>query len=110
MYLGYSTSVDYLSGEAAITRSILQNPFEKFEKFERKCFMYHTKYLNKIAFDPVLLDSFKPDDFDLIRKQMLSDKKDYFIKHLGVDAFSSNAPVTNSQGHTGAVKTRLKTI
>jgi len=47
MYLRYSTSVDYLSDEAAITRSILQNPFEKFEKFERKCFMYHAKYLNK---------------------------------------------------------------
>jgi hypothetical protein len=44
MYLRYSTSVDYLSDEAAITRSILQNPFEKFE---RKCFMYHAKYLNK---------------------------------------------------------------
>jgi hypothetical protein len=69
MYLGYSTSADYLSDEAAITRSILQNPFEKLENFERKCFMYHAKDLHKIAFDPVLWDSFIPDDFDLIRKR-----------------------------------------
>ena len=44
-------SIDYLDDMNLVKKSILQNPFEKFE---RKRFMYHCKDLNHIAFSPRL--------------------------------------------------------
>lgn len=76
---------DYLDDKAAITKSILQNPFEKFE---RKNFMYHAKDLDKIAFDAVLWENLKNNDIAAIKKQMLLDGKDYFSKHISFDGFS----------------------
>lgn len=78
---------EYLADKSKITKSILQNPFEKFE---RKCFMYHAKDLNKIVFDPVLWEKLDNTDINLIREQMLVDGKDYFDKHLGEGFFQSN--------------------
>jgi hypothetical protein len=76
---------EFLDDNAAIAKSILQNPFEKFE---RKSFMYHAKDLNKIAFDPVLWEKLDDSDIKLIKKQMFSDGKDYFSKHIEYDGFS----------------------
>lgn len=75
----------FLDDIPAITKSILQNPFEKFE---RKCFMYHAKDLDKIAFDAVLWDKFKSGDINAIKKQMRTDGKDYFNKHIEAGEFT----------------------
>ncbi|WP_052380254.1 MULTISPECIES: DEAD/DEAH box helicase [unclassified Pseudoalteromonas] len=75
--------LDRLNDTAYITRSLLANPFEKFE---RKRFVYHAKDLNLVAFDPVLWEKLTPDCFELIKKQMKQDGKDYFGK-FGVELF-----------------------
>ena len=55
--------------------------------------MYHSKELNKIAFDPVLWDKLENTDNDLVMKQLLADGSEYFETHIGfagfVDAFKS---------------------
>jgi superfamily II DNA or RNA helicase len=79
---------EYLDNKIAITKSILQNPFEKFE---RKSFMYHSKELDKIAFDAVLWEKLDNSDKALIKKQMLLDGKDYFSKHISFDGFSERS-------------------
>lgn len=78
---------EFVADKSKITKSILQNPFEKFE---RKSFMYHAKDLNKIAFDPVLWEKLDDTDIALIKKQMLADGKDYFDKHLWEDFFNAD--------------------
>ena len=75
---------EYLDDVSAITKSILQNPFEKFE---RKNFMYHAKELDKLAFDPVLWEKLKNGDIELIKRQMHADGRNYFNKHIEADAF-----------------------
>lgn len=50
--------------------------------------MYHSKELNKIAFDPVLWDKLENTDNDLVMKQLLSDGSEYFESHLGFTGFS----------------------
>jgi hypothetical protein len=76
--------IEYLKDSATMTKSILQNPFEKFE---RKSFMYHSKELNKIAFDPVLWDKLKSTDIDVAKQQMLADGEKYFQIHIGFNRF-----------------------
>lgn len=70
-----------LNDTAYITRSLLANPFEKFE---RKRFVYHAKDLNIVAFDPVLWEKLTPECFVRIKQQMEQDGKDYFGK-FGVE-------------------------
>jgi len=77
---------EYLDDKAAIAKSILQNPFEKFE---RKSFMYHAKALDKIAFDAVLWEKLDGSDFELIKEQMLADGEEYFSKYVGFDGFGA---------------------
>ena len=60
-----------------IQKSILQNPFEKFE---RKRFMNHCKDLNYISFDTVLWKKFTDEDKILIQQQMLDDLDNYYQK------------------------------
>ena len=74
----------FLNDKSRLTKSILQNPFEKFE---RKSFVYHAKDLDKLAFDAVLWEKLESSDIELIKKQMFEDGKDYFSKHLGIDSF-----------------------
>lgn len=74
----------FLNDKSRLTKSILQNPFEKFE---RKSFMYHAKDLDKLAFDAVLWEKLQKEDLILIKSQMIRDGKDYFSKHLGIDSF-----------------------
>ncbi|GFD79738.1 hypothetical protein KUL118_26000 [Tenacibaculum sp. KUL118] len=74
----------FLNDKKQLTKSILQNPFEKFE---RKSFMYHAKDLDKLAFDAVLWEKFDSGDIELIRRQMLEDGKNYFDKNVEGGAF-----------------------
>jgi len=75
---------ELLNDKKQLTKSILQNPFEKFE---RKSFMYHAKDLDKLAFDAVLWEKLKSSDIELIRKQMFEDGKSYFDKNVEGGAF-----------------------
>ena len=63
-----------------MTRSLLQNPFEKFE---RKRFVYHCKDLNLVGFDPVLWDKLDAADLQRVKQQYLEDAREYFWK-LGI--------------------------
>ncbi|NOH56620.1 DEAD/DEAH box helicase [Alteromonas sp. 07-89-2] len=75
---------EFLNDKKQLTKSILQNPFEKFE---RKSFMYHAKDLDKLAFDAVLWEKLESSDIELIRRQMLEDGKSYFDKNVEGGAF-----------------------
>jgi len=70
----------FLDDSISMKRSILSNPFEKFE---RKRFMYHCKDLNHIAFSFSLWNIINNEnDLINIRKKILNDLEDYF-KELG---------------------------
>ena len=58
-------------------RSMLQNPFEKFE---RKRFIYQCQDLALISFDTVLWEKLSADDFKKIQKQYIEDGNNYFAK------------------------------
>jgi len=68
---------DYLEDSQAIQRSILDNPFEKFE---RKRFLYHCKDLNYIALDPVLINTLKLEEYEKITTQLIQDLLAYYKK------------------------------
>ena len=70
---------EFLNDKKQLTKSILQNPFEKFE---RKSFMYHAKDLDKLAFDAVLWEKLDSTDIELIKRQMFEDGDDYFFKYV----------------------------
>ena len=73
-------NVEFLDDSASMKRSILSNPFEKFE---RKRFMYHCKDLNNIAFSFSLWNRINNEnDLKKVRMKMLIDMEDYF-KELG---------------------------
>ena len=78
---------EFLNDKSRLTKSILQNPFEKFE---RKSFMYHAKDLDKLAFDAILWEKLESSDIELIRKQMFEDGKSYFDKYVRENAFSES--------------------
>ena len=65
-------------------RSMLTNPFEKFE---RKRFLYYSKDLGKLALNTALFNSLKSEDFKRIRNQMEEDLKEYYsgIENKGTD-------------------------
>ncbi len=70
----------FLDNSISMKRSLLSNPFEKFE---RKRFMYHCKDLNNIAFSFSLWNIINNEsDLKKIRMKMLTDLEDYF-KELG---------------------------
>lgn len=75
-----------LEDAAYMTRSLLQNPFEKFE---RKRFVYHCKDLNLVGFDPVLWDKLDAADLQRIKQQYLEDAREYFGK-LGIELEQSD--------------------
>ena len=58
-------------------RSMLQNPFEKFE---RKRFMYQCQDLALISFDTVLWEKLNTADLNKIQKQYIEDGIKYFDK------------------------------
>ncbi|MEE1009522.1 MAG: helicase-related protein [Agathobacter sp.] len=68
-----------LKDRKMIRRSMLTNPFEKFE---RKRFMYYSKDLNIISINHALFSQMTSDDWERIRQQMNEDLENYY-KELG---------------------------
>ncbi len=68
---------EYLEDRPRLQRSLLQNPFEKFE---RKRFFYHCRDLKYIAMDPVLREHLNDADDQKIREQMVADLKKYYAR------------------------------
>lgn len=68
-----------LNNRKEIQRSMLANPFEKFE---RKRFMYYSKDLGMISMNHALFSKLTKSDFERIEKQMNEDLKNYY-KELG---------------------------
>ena len=68
---------EYIEDSMAVQRSLLENPFEKFE---RKRFFYHCKDLNYLAMDPELINNLTPDHYQKIIEQMVQDLRDYYDK------------------------------
>ena len=81
-------STEYLSDASEIIRSILANPFEKFE---RKRFMHHCKDLAYVAWHTSLWERFAEDvkDRDRMFKQMAEDLVKYYqtLGQLGSTAY-----------------------
>ncbi len=69
--------LEHVDDLTLLKRSILENPFEKFE---RKRFFYHCKDLNYLAMDPELINNLTPDHYQKIIEQMVQDLQDYFAK------------------------------
>ena len=66
-----------MKDKAEVQRSLLRNPFEKFE---RKRFFHHCKDLKYIAIDTVLHQQLKESDYNKISEQMVADLNEYFKK------------------------------
>lgn len=75
-----------LNNKSYVQRSMLQNPFEKFE---RKRFVYHCKDLALISFDAVLWDRLHENDLKIIQKQMIQDGINYF-KRINIELQESD--------------------
>jgi len=60
-----------------LQRSLLQNPFEKFE---RKRFFYQCKDLNYPAMDPELIQNLGPEDYQQTVAQLTEDLQAYYLK------------------------------
>ena len=63
------SNINYLNDDGKIKKSILANPFEKFE---RKKFMYHSKDLNHISFSMNLWSRISPET-DKIKNHFFKD-------------------------------------
>jgi superfamily II DNA or RNA helicase len=68
---------EFIKDSKDIQRSLLGNPFEKFE---RKRFFYHCKDLNYLAMDPELINNLTTDHYHKIIEQMVQDLSDYYDK------------------------------
>ncbi|WP_170829408.1 DEAD/DEAH box helicase [Acidaminobacter hydrogenoformans] len=66
----------YIMDDKVLIKSILSNPFEKFE---RKRFMYYAKDLKKISFHHRIWDALtQGDGLERLRSRMLEDLKNYY--------------------------------
>ena len=70
-------SAKTLQDKSFMKRSMLANPFEKFE---RKRFFYYSKDLNLIAMNRALFNKMTPEDFQTVKEQMIQDLKNYYDK------------------------------
>ncbi len=68
---------EYLEDQAGLQRSLLSNPFEKFE---RKRFLYHCRDLDYIALDPILGKNLSTEQYQKITNQLVQDLLDYYQK------------------------------
>lgn len=67
----------FLENTTELQRSLLQNPFEKFE---RKRFFHHCRDLRYIAMDVVLQNGLADGEYAVITGQMVNDLKHYYQK------------------------------
>jgi hypothetical protein len=66
---------EFLDDLVKVKRSILSNPFEKFE---RKRFMYYSKELGVIAMNHALVAAMDEKDLERVREQMRVDLENYY--------------------------------
>ena len=74
---GCPYTTEFLDDGRAVRRSMLSNPFEKFE---RKRFMYHSRDLGQISLNHALLARLTEADWDRVRAQMRADLEDYYAR------------------------------
>lgn len=70
-----------LKDRKAICRSMLTNPFEKFE---RKRFLYYSKDLNVISMNHALFSVMNEEDWERVEKQMQLDLENYYAEMGGL--------------------------
>jgi len=75
------SDVEYIENDALMKRSILSNPFEKFE---RKRFMYHSKDLNHISFSNNLWQKIS-NETGKIKIIFFRDLLDFYKELNGID-------------------------
>lgn len=68
---------EFIDDSTVLQRSILENPFEKFE---RKRFFYHCKDLNYLALEPVIIKNLTHEDYKNIIEHMVQDLLTYYDK------------------------------
>jgi superfamily II DNA or RNA helicase len=68
---------EYLQDKKELLRSLLSNPFEKFE---RKRFFHHCRDLNYIGLDSILASQLEAKNYRNIIQQMGDDLKKYYLK------------------------------
>ena len=69
-----------LQDKKAMQRSMLTNPFEKFE---RKRFLYYSKDLSVISMNHALYSQMEAGDWKRVRRQMEEDLAEYYAKVEG---------------------------
>lgn len=70
-----------LKDRKAICRSMLTNPFEKFE---RKRFLYYSKDLSVISMNHALYSQMEVEDWDRVRAQLQEDLQNYYSEMGGI--------------------------
>ena len=74
---GCPYSATTLRDRKFVKRSMLTNPFEKFE---RKRFMYYSRDLGEISLNHALLARVSDGDWERVRAQMRADLEDYYAR------------------------------
>ncbi|MCP5205816.1 MAG: DEAD/DEAH box helicase family protein [Hahellaceae bacterium] len=71
-----------LNNAKYMSKSLLENPFEKFE---RKRFMHHCKELSKLSFDTVLWEKLDAKLINAAIGALIKDLAEYYEKHLNIE-------------------------
>lgn len=74
-------NVKTLKDRKAISRNMLTNPFEKFE---RKRFLYYSKDLSVISMNHALYSQMTEEDWTRVKEQLTEDLKNYYVKMGGI--------------------------
>jgi len=72
----------YLTDFKKITKNILDNPFEKFE---RKRFLFQSKDLDSVSFNPTLFDQLTEKDIQWLRRTLKEHLEEYYEELGGID-------------------------
>lgn len=70
-----------LKDRKAISRNMLTNPFEKFE---RKRFLYYSKDLSVISMNHALYSQMTDEDWTRVKEQLTEDLKNYYVELGGI--------------------------
>ena len=70
-----------LKDRKAISRNMLTNPFEKFE---RKRFLYYSKDLSVISMNHALYSQMTEEDWARVKEQLTEDLKNYYVELGGI--------------------------
>ena len=70
-----------LKDRKGISRNMLTNPFEKFE---RKRFLYYSKDLSVISMNHTLYSQMTEEDWTRVKEQLTEDLKNYYAKMGGI--------------------------